>query len=135
MTYLADVNVLSEGLKPRPDPRVSLWLEENEGEVVVDPVILGEIYAGILLLPAGKRRTQLEHWFHRGIRPIVCLPWEPETALRWATLVAKLKRGGRTMPLTESMIAATALAYDLTVVKRNVQDFLSAGVKVINPFE
>ena len=53
MNYLADANVLSEATKPIPDAHVMDWLRRNEREVVVDPIIVGEIRFGILLLPAG----------------------------------------------------------------------------------
>ncbi|PYT08896.1 MAG: VapC toxin family PIN domain ribonuclease, partial [Acidobacteria bacterium] len=59
MTYLVDANVLCEPTKPRPHPGVVEWLRRNEREIAVDPVILGEIKFGILLLPRGKRRSRL----------------------------------------------------------------------------
>jgi hypothetical protein len=57
----------------------------NERDIVVDPLILGELRFGILLLPKGKRRTRLEGWFNAGARRLDCLPWEAETGLRWAS--------------------------------------------------
>ena len=51
MRYLVDANVLSEATKPNPDPRVVDWLTRAERELVVDPIILGELRFGILLLP------------------------------------------------------------------------------------
>ena len=49
-----------------------------------------------------------------------CLPWEAETGLRWAELLAGLRASGRAMPIKDSLIAATALAHGLPVVTRNV---------------
>ncbi|MCX6909146.1 MAG: type II toxin-antitoxin system VapC family toxin [Verrucomicrobia bacterium] len=135
MTYLTDANVLCEATKPVPDARVLEWLRRNERELVVDPIILGEIQFGILLLPKGRRRQQLERWFQTGVARIVCLPWEATTGLRWATLLAKLRASGEAMPVKDSMIAATALAHGLTVTTRNSRDFAKAGVPVVNPFE
>src|SRR5205814_349132 len=60
VTYLVDANVLSEAIKPQPDSRVIAWLRKHEAAIVVDPIILGEIRFGILLLPRGKRRARLE---------------------------------------------------------------------------
>jgi predicted nucleic acid-binding protein len=63
--HLVDANVLSEATKPDPDPRVVEWLRRNERSIVVDPIVLGEVRFGILLLARGKRRTELEGWFER----------------------------------------------------------------------
>jgi len=132
--YLVDVNVLSEATKPDPDPKVICWLRANESELVIDPVVLGEIRLGILLMPKGKRRAGLQEWFDSRVLRLVCLPWEATTALRWADLLSKLRSRGLTIPLKDSMIAATALVHGLTVVTRNVGDFKRSGVPVLNPF-
>ncbi|MFQ5740390.1 MAG: type II toxin-antitoxin system VapC family toxin [Acidobacteriota bacterium] len=134
MTYLVDANVLSEATRPDPAPEVIEWLRENEREIVVDPIILGEIKYGILLLPRGKRRTRLERWFEDGIQRIHCLPWEAAAGLRWAGLLAALRASGRSMPIKDSLIAATALSHNLTVVTRNLSDFGKAGVELLDPF-
>ncbi len=134
MTYLADANVLSEPTKPDPNPGVIKWLRENERELVVDPFILGEIKFGILLIPAGKRRSRLNRWFDEGVGRIRCLAWEAPAGLRWAELLAELRARGRAMPIKDSLIAATALTHDLTLATRNGRDFVRAGVNVINPF-
>jgi predicted nucleic acid-binding protein len=132
--YLVDANVLSEPTRPDPHPAVVAWLRRHERAIAVDPVILGEIRFGILLLARGKRRTRLERWFDEGVRRIHCLPWEAETGLRWAELLARLRTSGRAMPVKDSLIAATALVHRLAVVTRNVGDFEKAGCDVINPF-
>ncbi len=134
MKYLVDANTLSEPTRPTPDPKVIDWLRQNESEIVVDPIILGEIRFGIYLLPAGKRRRALERWFDEGVVRIHCLAWDAPTGLRWAKLVAELRTGGRSMPIKDSMIAATALHHGLIVATRNERDFQHAQVKIHNPF-
>ena len=134
MTFLVDANVLSEATRPAPDRRVLEWLARHEREIAVDPVILGEIRFGILLLPIGKRRERLERWFQDGVERIYCLAWEAAMGLRWARLLAELRTSGRSMPLKDSLIAATALVHGIAVVTRNRQDFEKAGVEVIDPF-
>jgi predicted nucleic acid-binding protein len=106
------------------------WLRQNESAVVIDPVILGEIRFGILLLPRGARRTRLERWFAQGVRRFHCVPWDAATGLRWAELLADLRTRGRSMPIKDSLIAATALVHDLPVATLNRQDFESAGVRL-----
>ena len=134
MKYLVNANVLSEPTKPSPNPEVVDWLRQNEREIAVDPVILGELRFGILLLPRGKKRVQLEKWFESGAKRLLCLPWDATTGLRWAELLAKLRTAGRSMPVKDSLIAATALVHNLIVVTHNRNDFDKTGVRVVDPF-
>jgi predicted nucleic acid-binding protein len=134
VTHLVDANVLSEGTKPEPDPRVLDWLRRHERVIAVDPVIIGELRFGILLLPRGKRRARLQRWFDAGIARLLCIPWDAPVGLRWAQLLAELRASGRSMPIKDSLIAATALVHGLTVVTRNRRDFVKAGVEIEDPF-
>lgn len=131
--YLVDANVLSEATQPRPDPRVIEWLTRTERDLAVDPVILGEIRYGILLLPRGHRRRTLERWFDDVACRIHCVPWDVETGLRWAELLAHLRAIGKPMPIKDSLIAATALTHGLPLATRNRRDFDATGVKLVDP--
>jgi predicted nucleic acid-binding protein len=134
VTYLVDANVLSEPTKPVPNPQVVEWLRDHEPDIAVDPIVLGELRFGILLLPRGKKRAALERWFDAGVGRLHCLPWDADTGLRWAALLARLRSAGQAMPIKDSMIAATALVHKLTVVTRNASDFRKAGITVVDPF-
>jgi predicted nucleic acid-binding protein len=134
VTVLVDASVLSEPTKPQPDARVVTWLRGHESEIAVDPIILGEIRYGILLLRRGKRRDRLEQWFVAGVGRLQCLSWDAETGARWAQLLADLRRGGRPMPIKDSLIAATALTHSLRIATRNRRDFEPAGVEIVDPF-
>lgn len=134
MKYLVDANVLSEPTKPTPDAGVLEWLQTHLSECVVDPVILGELRIGILQLPNGRKRAGLEAWFESITDRVECLPWDASISRCWAELVAELRKRGETMPILDSMIAATALRHGLIIVSRNVRDFRKAGVKVVDPF-
>ena len=134
MKFLVDANVLSEPTKPAPEARVVAWLRAHERELAVNPIILGELEYGILLLPASRRRTRLEQWFAGGVLRMRVLDFDASTASAWAHLLARLKKKGRVMPIKDSLIAATAMAHDLTVATRNANDFRHAGVTVENPF-
>src|SRR5262245_13755890 len=135
MSFLVDANVLSEPTKPAPDRKVVEWLTTHESDLVVDAIILGELYFGILALPRGRKRTRLELWFEAVAQTVICLPWDAVTSRRWAALVVNLKRRGEPVPLLDGMIAATALVHDLIVVTRNTRDFDKTGVETLNPFE
>ena len=134
MKFLVDANVLSEATKPEPQPQVLSWLSEHETEIAIDPVILGELRFGILLLAAGRRRRRLESWFAGGVDRLRCLPWDNGTGLRWAKLLADLRARGQAMPIKDSLIAATALHRGLVMVSRNQRDFERSGLEVLDPF-
>ena len=134
MKYLVDANVLSEPTKPTPDPRVMEWLRAHESDITVNPVILGELRFGILILPKGRKRTSLERWFDEGVGRLHCLPWDADTGLKWAELLARLRATGKAMPVKDSLIAATAVVHDLAVVTRNRSDFVNAEVRIVDPF-
>lgn len=134
MRYLVDANILSEATKPAPDPAVVEWLGENELDIVIDPIILGELRFGILRLPKGRRRSRLERWFETGIQRIHCLAWEPAFGLRWAQLLADLRSSGDAMSIKDSLIATTALVHDLTLVTHNKRDFAKACPGLLDPF-
>jgi hypothetical protein len=132
--YLVDANVLSEPTKPAPDAAVLAWLRAHESDLVVDPIVLGELRFGILLLPRGRKRSALETWFDSGVARLRCVEWDAATGLAWAGLLARLRATGHAMPIKDSLIAATALTHDLTVATRNRTDFAKAGVRIVDPF-
>jgi predicted nucleic acid-binding protein len=135
MSYLVDANVLSEATKPLPNASVVDWLRENERDLAINPIILGELEYGILLLPASRRRARLEAWFSGAVQRIRIYDFDAHCGAAWARLLARLKKSGRPMPIKDSLIAATALAHGLTVATRNAGDFKNAGVATVNPFE
>lgn len=100
----------------------------------MNAVVLGEIWFGIRLLSPGRGRDALEIWFDEVVRRIQCVPLDAKAGLRWAELLADLRARRRSMPVKDSLIAATALAHGLVVVTRNRKDFESAGVEIVNPF-
>ncbi len=127
MTYLVDVNVLCEPTKQTPNPRVLEWLIANRSELVVDPIIMGEIWEGIVRLPEGKRKQNLIEWYGQSRTAIICLPWTLEIGVVWGELSCEVTRNGFTIPTEDTMIAATTKLHGLTVATRNVDDFTAAA--------
>ena len=132
--FLADTNVVSEIVKPSPDPHVIRWASHNKLGIVTSPIVLGEVRAGILFLPSGRRRQQLIEWFGRHVAQITVVDFDAQSAMVWAELLAEMKRKGKTMPIKDSLIAASARQHGLTIATRNVHDYRHAGVKLFDPF-
>jgi predicted nucleic acid-binding protein len=132
--FLVDANVLSESIKPNPEAAVIDWLRKNEADLAIDSVVLGEVLYGVLKLPRGRKREVLERWFEHMVSRVVCLSWTAAIGERWAHLLVSLRSKGLNTPVTDTMIAATALVHDLAVATRNVRDFQPTGVRVVNPF-
>ena len=89
-----------------------------------------------VVLPQGRRRTELEKWFHTNLlnwfRDRI-LPVTHSIADRWGVLDGQCQLRGTPLNTADGMIAATALEHDLTVVTCNVRDFTSLGVEIFNP--
>ena len=126
--------MLCKAIRPNPDPRAIEWLRRNESNLAIDPVILGEVRFGILLLPSGKQCLDLQHWLDEAIAHVHCVPRNAETGSRWAELLAHLRSVGRPMPIKDSLIAATALNHGFRLATRNRRDFAASGVELIDPF-
>jgi len=134
--YLLDTNVPSELTKPIPDQNVVRWIGTHT-YLHISVISLGELRRGFVLLPPGKRRAQLEEWFDWYILPLFAsriLPVTKPIAERWGLLGAQCQQRGRAMSLSDGLIAATALEYNLTVVTRNESDFAHLGVPILNPW-
>jgi predicted nucleic acid-binding protein len=89
-------------------------------------------------LPQSKRRTQLEMWLETDLQVRFAgriLGIDGVIADRWGWLTAEAKRKGRPLAAIDGLLAATALHHNLTMVSRNVNDFASAQVAVLNPWE
>ena len=137
--FLLDTNVLSEFARTgKPDRHVDRWLKSAPEESLFASVLtFGEIRRGIELLPPGKRRTQLEYWqddlvatFESRLFPVT-----KTIADRWAVISAQAQRTGITLANIDGLIAATALSHNLTLVTRNVKDFIGIDVSLVNPWE
>jgi predicted nucleic acid-binding protein len=136
MRYLLDTNILSEGRKPKPSPKVLSWLLQNAPSSGLSILTIGEFIKGASLMPAGKRRRELEAWIGELEQEFTdrLLPLDLNEIRFWGQLYGKQQAAGHKMPLFDSLLAATALAHDLTLVTRNTADFEDTDVRVLNPF-
>jgi len=136
---LLDTNVLSELMRPMPDPNVVRWLDAwPEWDVWISAVTVAEIRFGILLLPAGKRKELLadlaEQMFLEDFSDR-CLPFDCEAAVEYALIVTERNRQGRPISIEDAQIAAIAGTAGLTLATRNTKDFSGIkGLKLVDPW-
>jgi len=138
--FLLDTNVISEFNRTGPpNERVKQWLTATPlDSLYVSVITLAEIQFGIELLPASKRRTQLEAWMEQDFNnwfPGRILPVDADIVKRWAVLTADRQRQGRPLANFDGLIAATALEHGLTLATRDVDDFRGLGVTLFDPWD
>lgn len=138
MNYLLDTNVVSEPIRPKPNKAVSRWLKSvPEFSLFLSVLTIGEIRKGIEKL-GGKRKERLESWFDETLCPFYSgriLPIDFGVAERWGSLTSASSAAGRTLSAIDSLLAATALHHELTIVTRNDSDFRLTNLSVINPWK
>lgn len=135
--YLLDTNVLSNVIKPLPSSSLMAWMgEQVDTDLFIASLTLAEIRRGVLELPAGRRRDQLEAWFSGPEGPPALfagriLPFDEAAGLVWARMMAEGRARGRPRSALDTIIAAVAVAGGCVVVTDNERDF--EGVDVLNP--
>ncbi|MES2951257.1 MAG: type II toxin-antitoxin system VapC family toxin [Pseudomonadota bacterium] len=137
MSYLLDTCVLSELVKPAPEPAVLRWMAARQEQTLfVSAMTLAELHRGVAKLPVSRRRTELSNWLEKLENSFEerVLPFGQSTAKPWAAMCARADAAGATLAAFDSIIAATALEHGLTVVTRNVRDFAHTLVPVMNPW-
>ncbi|MBX9928718.1 MAG: type II toxin-antitoxin system VapC family toxin [Gemmatimonadaceae bacterium] len=138
MRYLLDTNILSELVKPRPNQRVSDWVEAQAPlDLLVSVLSLGEVQRGIARLPDGPRRRTLIRWAGVDLPSQFAgrlLDVDLATSLAWGTMGARAAEEGRPLPTVDGLLLATAEAHGLTLVTRNTADCAHRGVPVYDPW-
>lgn len=138
MRFLLDTCVVSEFISRQPSASVVQWLDDVDEELLhLSVITIGEINRGIHRLPASRRKRDLRQWLDAGLLTRFhnrILTVDTPIMLVWGELVADLESRGRSQPVMDSMIAATAIHHDLTLVTRNETDFADTGVAILNPW-
>ena len=138
MSYLLDTNVVSEWVRPSPDPGVVAWLDEvDEDRVFLSVVTIAELRHGIERLPPGARRERLAAWLDEELPrrfEARILPIDEAVANAWGRIVARGEASGRPMHAMDAFLAALAETHDLTLVTRNAADFSLLRQPVENPW-
>ena len=136
--FLLDTNVISELVKPRPDPAVTRWVDATDESLLYLSVLtLGGIRKGIASLPDASRRVSLETWLDHDLvlrfagRILVI---DQAVTDRWGRIVAKALAGKSSLPVIDGLLVATAMQHNLTLVTRNTKDVAVTDVAVFNPW-
>jgi toxin FitB len=138
MNFLLDTNVLSEQMKPRPDPHVSRWLATTAEDCLFFSVVtLTELRYGAARMAAGSRRKRLEDWLDNELTMRFegrIISVDIAIADACGRLAARSEAAGRSIEPRDAFIAATAEVHGLTLVTRDVSDFQPALKSIFNPW-
>jgi toxin FitB len=139
LPYLLDTCVISEFIKPHPEPKVVDWLNTTDpDQVFLSAVTIGEIQFGISNRPPSNRRTELEIWLNESLFPQFTnriLTLDADIFLTWGQMTAQQRQQGKPMSVMDSLIAAVALQHRMVLVTRNISDFSATGLSLLNPWE
>lgn len=137
--FLLDTNIISEFTKAERSKDLIAWLaDQDDDDLFISALSIAEIRRGILILPAGKRRRDLEHWFGGPDGPQSLfagrvLPFDERAATIWAELMAEGRQRGRPRNALDTIIGAIALANGCVLVTNNEKDF--PGIATFNPMK
>jgi predicted nucleic acid-binding protein len=136
--FLLDTNVLSALMSVRPAPEVASWVSARPTELLFTAAVCqAEIFAGLAMLPGGRRRQALETAARAMFRDDFAgriFAFDAEAAEAYAEIFAARRRAGRTVATIDTMIAASAQVHGASVVTRNVSDFEGSGITIIDPW-
>ncbi len=135
---ILDSNVVSELMRPAPDPGVSAWLAGCSGEqLATTSITVAEIAAGIEVLPAGtRRRGLLGRWqqlLADGFGDRI-YAFDKDAAVVYGELFARCRRAGKPSSPFDLQIVSIARIRGCSVATRNVGHFEDCGIEVINPW-
>lgn len=137
--YLLDTCVISEPTRPKASDKVLAWLNARPSESqYVSVITIAEIEEGIAHIGSGPRAKKLEAWLRDTLVPLFesrTLDVDLSIARRWGRLQGDALRSGRPLAVVDSMLAATALEHDLTIVTRNTKAFAQLDIPLINPWQ
>jgi len=136
--WLLDTNVISEVMRPAPDPRVIGWLNQADaGQLHVSTISIAEILYGLDLLPAGRRRLGLEERVEAFLVQAFSqriMSFDQAAARHYGPLMADRRRAGRPMAAPDGQIAAIARSRAMALATRNYRDFEACGLALIHPW-
>ncbi|MGX0977369.1 putative nucleic acid-binding protein [Roseovarius sp. MBR-51] len=135
---ILDTNVISELLRPAPEPKVEQWLSAQDGlNVYLTSISEAELRYGLAIIGNGKRRAALVDAVDRILREDLAgriLPFDSNAAQSYATIAAARRAAGRPIAQADCQIASIAHTHGATVATRNTPDFEGCEIDLINPW-
>ena len=135
---ILDTNVISELLRPAPEPKVEHWLSAQDGlSIYLTSISEAELRYGLAIMEVGKRRAALVDAVDRILREDFAgriLPFDSDAAQSYATIAAARRAAGRPIAHADCQIASIAHARGVTVATRNTPDFDGCQIDLINPW-
>ena len=136
--FLLDTNVVSELLRPSPEPVVEAWVGDARAtDLYFSAIGEAELRYGVAILPAGRRQTALASAIEAILREDFAdriLPFDSEAAREYADIAAARRSAGRPFAPADCQIAAIARSRGMAVVTRNLRDFEDIGAEVVDPW-
>jgi toxin FitB len=139
--FLLDTNVISETMRPRPDPRVLEWVEQRDDDEYLSVVTVGEIEAGIrqalARAPDDDESLALRRWLDDALIPRFgsrLLEVDLAGARTWGALTAHARTSGTVVEAVHTLLAAAAITHGLTLATRNTRDFRHVPVSLLDPW-
>lgn len=130
MNPLIDTNIISELVRPKPNPKVTNWAGQQTG-FFLSVVSLEEIHYGL----SWKPNENVSAWMINFLAKYCqVLPITDSIAQQAGDLRGNLQQQGKTRTQADILIAATALEHQITLVTRNEKDFEDCSVTLLNPF-
>lgn len=139
MKYLLDTCAISETIKPKPNRSFIDWLDsQDENNLFLSLLTIGELYKGSFKSKDKQKQKALLEWiehhlklrFHSRI-----IPLDDSVIYSWGKICGESEQNGRKLLVMDSLIAATAKAYDLIIVSQNIKDFEVCSVRTYNPWK
>lgn len=139
MKFLLDTCVISEIIRQKPSGKVIKWIKkEDESNLFISVLTLGELHKGIEKFPESKRKEELHNWVENDLKERFwnkIIDIDIQIAMMWGKIQGMTERIGRPMLAIDSLIAATGITYHLTVVTRNTSDMKESRVALLNPWK
>jgi len=139
MKFLLDTCVLSEFVRKKPSAKLVHWIStKHENTLYLSVLTLGELQQGISKLKASKRKLSLQSWLDNDVSErfknrIITI--DENIIDRWGRMRGLAMQKGKSLPVIDSLLAATAINHGMTIVTRNIDDIKNTGVSIRNPWE